>query len=258
MRRGALALAALAGCAVPQPVPAPAASLALAGALLTLEAEAFADSDELARLAPLAAEALPPLQRWGGLRAPTRIVVVPSHAALEARAHRAGYGWLRAWARYDVVYVQALRSWEITPPLPEVQALLTHELAHCAMYQAASSGDDWARKEIPLWFREGLASWTAKQGGKRLSREELRRALDARPDVNPFVDAEQRAQREDRLVYGAAHWAFAALEQLGDARILSLLEAMRRGWTFPTAFAQIYGDEPQTFEARTLAELRGP
>jgi hypothetical protein len=252
------ALLALAGCAhselgPPPPVP-------IAGTSLTLEAESADDAAELARLAPLAFEALAPLQRWGGLRAPTRIVIVPDHATLEARVLHSAFGWLRAWARYDVVYVQSPRSWGLgaRPSLDELRSILTHELAHCVMYQAISDGSNWSRREIPLWFREGFASWTAQQAGKRLSPEALSTALRAHLDLDPIGNAEGLYRDQEPLVYGAAHWAFARLEQQGDDRILALLTTMRSGWSYPVAFAQVYGVEPSAYEAEALAALRRP
>ena len=258
MKRLALASALLASCAHAEPIPL--APLALPGTLLSLEAEAGEDAGELPRLAPLALEALGPLERWGGLKFPTRIVVLPNHEALETRTKHSGFGWLRAWARFDVVYLQSPRSWGFgaSPSLPELRDLLTHELAHCAMYQELSDGSDWAHKEIPLWFREGFASWTSKQGGKRLTPEALALTLRARRDLDPLGNAEALYRADEPVVYAAAHWAFAALEQLGDDKILALLATVRRGWSFPVAFAQVYGEDSATFEARTLTALREP
>jgi hypothetical protein len=226
------------------------------GSPLTLEVESSDDAGELARLVPLAAEALLPLGRWGGLREPTRIIVVPSHAALEERARRPGYAWLRAWGRYDVVYLQAPRTARPIPSLAELRDLLTHELTHCVMYQSVGPPDASKEERIPLWFREGLASWTAKQAAKRLSRETLARALTARPGLNPYANSEALLRTEEPVVYAASHWAFARLEQSGDDKVIELLTEMRHGATFSVAFAQVYGEEVTAFEASTLAELR--
>src|SRR5262245_31465148 len=43
--------------------------------------------------------ASPRLARWGRLRVPVRVMILPDHAALEVLANRNGYPWLRAWAR---------------------------------------------------------------------------------------------------------------------------------------------------------------
>jgi hypothetical protein len=244
------------GCA--QTELRPPAPFPIPDTLLTLEAESPEDAAEITRLTPVAFEALSPLQRWGGLRVPTRIVIVPDHGALEARAHHADLSWLRAWGRFDVVYLQSPRTWQGAwgPSLPALRQILTHELSHCLMFQAAADREEWSRREIPLWFREGFASWTAHEENKRLSREALAKELQARPTLDPLGDGEAIYRTDQPLVYAAAHWAFARLVATGDDRVRALLAAMRHGWSFAVAFAQVYGEEPATFEARTLTALR--
>src|SRR5512140_2846825 len=50
--------------------------------------------------------ALPLAGRFGELRAPVTLTIHPTHASLEAAAGKAGYAWLRAWARPDAIEVQ--------------------------------------------------------------------------------------------------------------------------------------------------------
>ena len=49
------------------------------------------------------AKAGPGLARWGGLKEPVTVYVVSTHDDLETAVRRHGYGWLRAWGRYDDV-----------------------------------------------------------------------------------------------------------------------------------------------------------
>lgn len=252
-----LVLAAV-GCAhLEGPPPAP---LTLPGSQLTIAVESAADGADLAPLITLAAEALPALDRWGGLRVRTRVVVVRDHAALEARVHRPGFDWLRAWARYDVVYLQAPRTWNSfgqRPTHDELRDLLTHELSHCAMYQAVSDGSDWFAKQIPLWFREGLASWTARQANKRLGRAALASALQRHPSIDPLRDADQLVRTDEPLIYGAAHWAFADLvADEGEDRVRAVLGAMREGSPFPRAFGIVYAMPASDFANLEVAALR--
>src|SRR4051812_40358853 len=45
--------------------------------------------------------ATPKLERWGGLTEPVTVYVVKSHDDLEAAVRRSGFGWLRAWGRFE-------------------------------------------------------------------------------------------------------------------------------------------------------------
>ena len=162
MRGFALGLLSLAACARVEVRPPPP-PVAVSGGLLSVEVESSSDGGDLPSLVASASEALHEIERWGGLRVPTHIVVLPDHAALEERAHRHGYGWLRAWARYDVIYLQAPRTWNflgIRPSRGELRAILTHELTHCTMYQEDLRRElSSTRRPVPLWF--GGRAWRA-------------------------------------------------------------------------------------------------
>ena len=100
----------------------------------------------------------------GGRRAPAR-------AGLAAR-----------WSRYDEVFVQAPSTWGLAGATPaQVDELLLHELTHSLMYQLASDRLGWSRKQIPLWFREGMASFTADQAYRWVTLEEIARHLESFP-----------------------------------------------------------------------------
>ena len=213
--------------------------------------------------AMLVARALDPalsqvVRRWGPLREPTRLVLVPDHAALEDAVDRPGFPWLRAWARFDVVFVQAPSSWgPVVGRERALHELLAHELAHAAMYQRGAERESWQRKEIPLWFREGLASVTAQQAWRRVSERELARILSRDPTL-PLLRADDETYRlEAGAVYGAAHHAYAFLERrYGAPRVRALLERMRLDRRrFPEAFEATIGLPVDAFEREYLRYL---
>jgi len=207
-----------------------------------------------------AARAAPRLLKWGRFEAPVTIFVEPGHEALEAAVDRGGYGWLRAWARYRRVWVQSPRTWSVLgAQQATVDELLLHELTHCLMYQLAGTRDDWMYKGIPLWFREGMASFTAEQGYRRGTLEELRRFERTHGD-DPLADAEALYQSQSEVVYAAAHQAFVFLvERYGVEKVRALLAGMRGGLSFDAAFPQAIGIGRRAFERdfTNYVRLRG-
>jgi hypothetical protein len=193
--------------------------------------------------------AAPRLARWGGLHQEITVALVPTHRELEQAVNRRGYLWLRAWARYDDVLLQAPSTW--TSSDADLAELLTHELTHCLMYQRAGTRDDWARKGIPLWFREGMAAWTAEQGYRWMSLDALAKVYDEGAD--PVARSEELYQSRSPAVYAAAHYAFSFLvRRYGEGRIGALLDAMGKGALFPEAFQRELGLP----EAAFVAEFR--
>ena len=189
------------------------------------------------------------LVRWGTLREPVVVQVLPNHHSLEQAVDREGYAWLRAWARREVVFVQSPPTWfEGGPTQPQVNELLLHELTHCVMYQASSPGDEWQRKRIPVWFREGMASVTADQGYRRASLPALARQLAGGTRGDPLRAPEALFRAESGSVYSAAHHAFAFLERrYGDEAIKKVLAGMHAGGNFAEAFEAGIGLAPEAF-----------
>ena len=266
----ALALALAAGCAPRLPGrAAPLTSSVTVGGSTVRILYWPEDAGEARRVSAALRVALPRTARWGALERPVTITIHPSHAALEEAVRHPGYPWLRAWARYATIDLQAPSTWSfLGASRQKLEELLTHELAHCVMYQLAATDMDWSLKGIPLWFREGLASQTAAQGYRRGTLEDLwryyRRGLpgagdgDGEPDpgavaraargrvVNgdPLDDAEQLYQDRSDVVYGAAHHAFGfLLARYGEEAAHALLARMRAGASFATAFKATYGIE---------------
>jgi hypothetical protein len=191
------------------------------------------------------------LARWGRLREPVRVLVMPDHASLEKAVDRSGYGWLRAWARYDVVFVQSPASWWVGggASQSQVDELLLHELTHSVMYQLAATGSTWQYKGIPIWFREGMASVTAEQGYRRGSLPELSVRMRPGGGEDPLREAARLYQENAEEVYSAAHYAFAFLvRRYGDDGVKKVLAGMAAGQRFDPAFESALGISRLAFE----------
>jgi hypothetical protein len=241
----------------------------------TVRVQYLAEDAEGAREVVAAVErALPAAQRWGAFRVPVVITVHPDHDALEQAVHREGFDWLRAWATYATIDVQSPRSWAARgwslfgPDQQEIDELILHELTHCAMYQTAATDWSWPFKEIPLWFREGMASVTANQAYRWKKHEEIARFYTAavagsgggvaaapgrraepRRGGDPLSDPEPLYRSESQVVYGTAHIAFEFLvERYGEARVKALLARMGEGHLFGAAFEHAIGIDVDAFE----------
>ncbi|MFP2934538.1 hypothetical protein ACLESO_57415, partial [Pyxidicoccus sp. 3LG] len=270
-----LALAWLTGCAsmkstsVPAtaPVDGEAAQKESAGGLRTpvgprIDVEYRERDTDAASQVKLAVErALPRLARWGTFDDSVTIVVHPNHAALERAANRQGYDFLRAWARYEQIELQSPRTWSMLgASQSQVDELLLHELTHSLMYQVASDRLAWTRKRIPLWFREGMASYTAEQGYRVSSLDDLERFWRNQPRADPLSEADTLYQGSSDIVYGAAHHAFTFLvRRYGEPTVRGVLHAMSRGPDFPEAFAEAVGVRPEAFlqDFRRYVQWRG-
>lgn len=206
-------------------------------------------------------EAAGKLRRWGALRNKVLVNVLPTHADLERAVDRPGYDWLRAWARYGVVFVQSPRSWSLTgASQAQMNELLLHELTHCVMYQAAAGAEEWQHKGIPIWFREGMASVTADQGYRRGTLADLEKHLLASDRHDPVADAESLYRFNSEIVYTAAHHAFGfLLERYGDGAVRRVLAVMHGGLRFDAAFEQGLGLSRRGFEQefRQFVRLQG-
>jgi hypothetical protein len=255
-------LAILAACA-PRAVGKGAArveSVAAGGGTFRIQYRAE-DGGDAARVKSILPRAAARVARWGRLAVPVTILIHPSHGALEEAIHRVGYGWLRAWARYATVDLQAPRTWAfLGVGDADIEELLTHELTHCAMYQAAGDERSWRLRGIPPWFREGMASVTAGQERRSVDRDGLRADYARRaptaggekgrdPARDPLNDAAPATEEESEVVYGASHWAFQfLLDRYGDERVRRILARMGQGQTFADAFRDGVGVTDEEFE----------
>jgi len=260
MKRALLAAALLAGC-VPRLGTGEATrveTLEVGGQRFTL---AFAPEDEAAvqMVVEGLRQAVPKVARFVSLRLPVTITIHPTHESLEAAAGRAGYPWLRAWARYATIELKSPRAWSLLgAEQEEVAVLLAHELTHCAMYQTAGSDWTWAYSDPPLWFREGMASVSAEEGYKRVGLGALRAfyvgareaAGRAQRDGDPLTHPEPLLGEHPDLVYSAAHHAFLFLvKRYGEERVRGILRRMATGRSFAAAFREGIGIDAAAFEA---------
>jgi len=187
------------------------------------------------------------VERWGLLRLPVTVYVVPNHADLEAAVGRRGYDWLRAWARFDEVIFQAPSTW--APGAEILEELVVHELTHCVLFQSTGEADTWEALHIPLWFREGMALATARQHHRYPSLEDSARWLEAHPTLDAFGDGERLSNTYPVELYGIAVHAFDHLvERHSDEAVRRLLGVMRGGKDFEPAFTEAVGLSPRDFE----------
>jgi hypothetical protein len=213
----------------------------------------YSDADEevVPRIKMALNASAPALRRWGTLRERVTVEIVPNHQLLEEATHHPGYGWLRAWARYDEVFLQSPRTWgSITPTQSELNELISHELTHCLVYQLSSDRSSWSKKEFPLWFREGIASFTAGQSYRWPSLSELARFLREHPDIDLINHPESVYKSESDMVYSAAHHAFTFLvKRYGEPAVRQILVGMRDGPTFSESFKNVTGTDVSAFAA---------
>lgn len=238
-------VAAGVACAhAPAPVPAAAPALRAYAGRVAVEYEPQ-DGAVAAQVVRALRTAVPAAERWGALRSVT-IRVHPTHEALEAAARRAGYAWLRAWARRDSIELQSPRTWSRGAARDEELAqLLAHELTHCVMYQAAGAQG----ATIPLWFREGMATTSAG--------EQIAPVHPARAGVTLAAAASTYASDPD-LAYGAADTAFRALlARAGEEPVRRLLHRVGDGTPFAAAFALVMGISVEAFEHELEAAAHG-
>lgn len=203
--------------------------------------------DDAQKVERALAAAAPRLATWGGLLAPVTVYVVPDHDELERAVRRYGYDWLRAWARYDDVIFQSPGTWGARQE--EVNELVLHELTHCVLFQRAGTPEDWHRRGIPLWFREGMAVWTAKQARLYPSHEDVATWLARDPWRNVFRDGEALSVDFYGPVYGYSLHAFGFLvKRFGQPKLLELLGEMQRGARFDAAFSATLGLTTRQFQ----------
>jgi len=259
-----LGLVLFAGCR-PAPVPTTLDRLArfAAGDEATFQIH-YSEGDEalIPELTVALRLARQRVQRWGGLPYGVDVLLHPDHDALERAVQQHGYPWLRAWAQHGTIHLQSPQTWGI-PWGEQLRELLIHELTHVAMYQAIGGPTDWMTRELPLWFREGMASVTAEQGYRRPSEAEVFAAWRRAPHLDPLrPDAETLRTHKD-LVYGAGHWAFARLleraggTEPGTCLVCRLLARIRNGEPFERAFEAVWGLSEEAFLQGFLAQGAG-
>jgi hypothetical protein len=187
-------------------------------------------------------------QRWGPLSHRVTVRIHATHAALESASRQRNVPWMRGWARFDNVELEAPSSWGGHLAKEHVAELLRHELTHVVMYQRVASPQTWTRVSIPMWFREGMASVTSAQGYRRMGTEALAAWIKGHPSEDPWLRPEQLSAAEQPVVYGAAHRAFERIiDRMGDAGVHRILNQTRASQNFARAFRLAAGTAPEEF-----------
>lgn len=254
-----LAAALLAGCAARAPATAEACALDFAvGTARFRIVHAPGAAAEARRVRRAVELAVPRVARWGVPAHPITVTIHPSQAALAAAVDRPGDDWPRGWARWETIELQSPRTWGFRGASERhLEQLVAHELTHCVTYQLAGDRVGWMHREIPRWFAEGIASVTAGEGHRHGGMEELLEAYEERlgaagssSEVDPFLDADPRGQRESRAAYRAAHHAAELLvARHGEQGVREVLRLMGSGLRFPAAFERALGLTPAAFAA---------
>lgn len=243
---GAVLAAVLSGCLTPLAALTQRTPL-VAEEMRFVIASDGAEDREVERLAAALSRATAPLKRWGGLREPVTLYLLPTHQALEQATRRPDHAWLQAWASYDEVLVESPRRWARADA--DLEQLVVHELSHCLLFQRSAERERWTSLQIPLWFREGLALWTAGQGERLPGLEDLARWLGAHQQDDAFADGERLSKHAYEPIYGLAYQAFAyLLRRFGAESVPALMARMRGGLDFPPAFESVYGLRPLQFQ----------
>lgn len=258
--RPALLLLLLTGCLGAR-VASQRATLELPHATFVIEAQEV-DARTLEMLEQGLKLASEELTIWGGLRVPVTLHVLPDRERLR-KAVGQEQAWISAWARFDTVHLQSPKTWSLLPPRQsDVDRMLLHELTHSLLYQRAARAETWRKLSLPLWFDEGMASYTAQQAYRWPGLEDLARWYERHPEAkeDPLRPSRALYAEQHHLVYGAAHHAFTFLvDRYGRAPILALMDAMQNGADFEEAFRQSVGLDCARFEEefRRFVRLRG-
>lgn len=205
--------------------------------------QAGGDEDAARQLARVLPGALERVERWGTLPEAVVVRIHPTSEALAAAAGHPGNTWLRGWARRATVDIQSPRTWSRGRASDEaVATLLAHELTHCLLFQRIGGG--WARRDVPTWFEEGMASFTA---GER----------HARADATALGPKAGGRTVDTALAYGTADRAFRYLvARHGAPSVRALLDGLAGGQGFDSAFRSATGSSVEAFEGTVSAHLR--
>lgn len=247
-------LALASGCVTPLSSLTRTTALKTASASFELKSEPLATMDE-GRVHGALERVAPKLDRWGGLATKVTVKIAPSHDHLERAVGRPGYDWLRAWAMYGELIIQSPATWAANDA--DLDELVVHELTHCLLFQRSGTEDTWAAKEIPLWFREGMAVFTADQGLRFPSLEDLAGWLEQNPAVNVFGEAEELSKTAYAQIYGLSYHAMRFfLRRHQERAVTETMALMREGDDFEGAFTRAVGLTPRRFQTDFLNFVR--
>ena len=254
---GLLTLALLAGCALPAPEAEGERlqTTAVPGKPVTIQ---HLDSEEpwMPLIVGSIEEGLATASRWGSLRSPIVVVVYPTDAALRRAVHKEELVYLKAWATdRDLALVSPRTLGQRTESFRQ---LLVHELTHVVHYQTAAIPAKVTKWKDPLWFREGLAIWTANQASWYPDDAQVKHFLDQYRDFDPLDVTDRYLEERQPLVYATAYSMVAALIGAhGEDAIRRFLAQLARSPSFDAAFQSTFGRSPAAFRDAWRAGLRG-
>jgi hypothetical protein len=241
---------------------APKVETVAAGGVVFRLSYSAADVHSARRVERALARAAPVAARWGRLVAPIEVTIHATHEQLERATGQRGVPWMRAWAEHGGLHLQSPRTWSYGVATDaDLDTLVLHELTHCVMYQA--SGADArtaAQRSIPLWFREGMASVTAREH-ERVGFDDLGRFYREHADgdgsgPDPLARPASLYRSSAALVYGTAHHAFRfLLDRHGEERVRRVVEGMAGGRSFDVAFHDATGTSLDDFERAFRAHV---
>lgn len=242
------------GCVAPLSTLTRSTPVSTRSATFELKSEPCASSDT-DRVQKALEHAAPRLERWGSLPKSVTVKIAPTHELLERAVGRRGYDWLRAWSTYGELIVQSPATWAGNEL--DVDELIVHELTHCLLFQRSGTASNWANKQIPLWFREGMATVTAEQGLRFPSLEDLADWLDRNPTLDVFGDAEALSKDWYAQIYGLAFHAMRFfLRAHRDQAVIDTMALMGGGDDFEGAFTRTVNVTPSRFQSDFLNFVR--
>jgi hypothetical protein len=185
---------------------------------------------------------------WPGLGrrsvGPLRLIVVPDARRLDSLTSGRAPHWGAA------VALPAARTILLRADIPDIYAVLRHELAHLALDQAVPI-------RIPLWFDEGYASWAAGEWD-RLGALELNLAVvrGALPDLRELDGALRGSASTADAAYALAASAVTELARRNPTGSLApLIGRLAAGVDFEVAVRQTTGLTLPQFEAQWRRRL---
>jgi len=178
---------------------------------------------------------------WGALSEDVIIRIHGSSSGFRDHVKQDHPGHLDGWATYRSIDVQSPRAAGVERWRDRLRQVVVHELTHVRFFQTVRLHVDWRQTDIPFWFVEGMAVYTAQTEQSRTDWRGLRRAsngLDLRLllDPTPIV-----VQQQSRLAYTTAGVAFGEILALkGTKGIREIMGGLSNGETFTEVFRRVY------------------
>ncbi len=193
------------------------------------------------------------LSRWGRFLRPVTVRTTEDRSALRHAAKATSAVLLCGLADLDSVTLLAPHRWLSAPAHHDLRDVLVHELAHVLLFQRCTPADRSTYAVLPMWMREGQASFAAEGPPS----PNLRRTVAGYTNLAALVAANATAlAAHGAACYTVATLVFAGwLECFGDRRLAALCGQMRRGLSFNQAHQRACGVDVASFEASWVASV---